>query len=116
MAWSPPLRRVVFPHRDERLASSSAYGFRGVQSLEHRFLARRLLLRIRQRLSRLAVHGLQANHVLAAQRRIEPVSMALPFVRWQTSRVISGVSRSPAGVPSASMSHSRGIGNEVEKG
>ena len=40
---------------------------RSVQSLEHRFLARRLLLRFRQHVPGVAVHRLQANHVLAAQ-------------------------------------------------
>ena len=40
-----------------------------VQSLEHRFLACRLLLRFRQQVARVAAHCLQANHVLAAQPR-----------------------------------------------
>ena len=48
---------------------------------------------------------------------IEPISMALLPVRWQTSRVTSGVNRSPAGRP---ISFKRlvhlAVGNQVEKG
>ena len=61
-------RRGVLLHRAERFAQLAAQADRrSVQSLEHRFLARRLLLRFGQHVPRVAVHRLQANHVLAAQ-------------------------------------------------
>ena len=66
-------RRGVFLHRAQRLAQLAPQtDCRSVQSLEHRFLARRLLLRFRQHVPRVAVHCLQANHVLAAQPRNRP--------------------------------------------